>query len=205
MKPRRSALSLFAAPSLVLVTLAVAGCAVQTEGPGTSENPTAGADKLTRPHCSPGQHLESSNETAGGKTIWFCVDDLSGPPPGPNPAACSQALPVPTALAGRGCFPGTFICLQGGAGYDGQKVPIFLCPSATVLPAALGFDITPVCSATLKQSCSEVWAFTSISNSCVSDAPDGWKYVSEAVIGHDDGIGGNCRGGCSSVPPPPPP
>lgn len=215
MKPRRPALSLFAAPSLALITLAITGCAVQTEGPtGPSENPTAAGAGLTRPKCAPGEHLESTTETAGGKVLWYCVSDASSPPPpaptstnttlfgppaGTAPANCTGTLPIPAELAGQGCFPGTFIQTLT------QPLPIFYCPTTAILPYTLGYAGTRrQCSGKLGITtlCVRVWSFAQISNSCVSDAAPGWEYVTEGLVG-DDG-GGNCRGGCSSIPPPPP-
>ncbi|GAC1393903.1 MAG: hypothetical protein NVSMB47_02030 [Polyangiales bacterium] len=210
MTARRPALSLFAAPSLMLIaTLAVAGCAVQTEGPaGPSENPTAADGKLIKPHCPAGQHAESSNEGIGGKLIWSCVADdpavVTGPPPGPNPAACVGTVPVPAALAGQGCFPGTRIgVLQDPLAENSptQHFAIFLCPTTAVIPASLGYDPgVPVCSPARPTQCEAVGTFTSISNSCVGDAPPGYEYVAQyfvGVLGHI--IGSGCGGACSSI------
>lgn len=220
MKPRRPALSPFAAPSLVLVTLvttlAVAGCAVQTEGStGPSENPTAADGKLTRPHCPAGQHLESSNEGPGGSLLYYCMPDdpspVTGPPPGTNSAACSNNLAVPAGLAGQGCFPGTSIWSAVDAVGDTDVIPVFFCPVSAKIPALLNtyVEYLPPCSATITNNCAYTFTFTQISGSCVGDAPPGWEYVTEIQVydrnnppwpvGKHPVVGGSCGGGCSSI------
>ncbi|GAC1393906.1 MAG: hypothetical protein NVSMB47_02040 [Polyangiales bacterium] len=211
MKPCHPTLSRFAAPSLVLVTLAVAGCAVQTEGPASSESSSkTAAGKLTRPTCPPGEHAESTNEGPGGKAIWSCVSDdptptWTSPPPGTNPENCYGSLPVPAELAGQGCLDGTYVWVfLPVSPFLIKKVgiPVFMCPSATTVPSTLGFaGSNPTCSPpTLVMDCEKVGSFVSISQSCMADAPSGWKYVTEYFYTElRDEIGAGCGGGCGVI------
>lgn len=197
MKSRIRSAVVGAVPLSAIVLLAACAAPVQTDEGASTTSSAA----LTSATCDFNFRGSWTYEGDAPTRVWTCETPIAPYTAADPTVYCTgESVPVPGALAGKGCTRGTVICLSP------SSATMFLCPSSVVVPSNLGVYGSPTCPTDADgrpgpiadSFCSASFSFTKVTESCVGDAPPGWKYVvEESIFGGHGGIG--CGGGCTKL------